>query len=100
MRDLIRQVRPLFYVLIVSLWSACSTTPPAPVPPGPVPASIYEQACANLASLGCSAGKVADCAAVMQADEEAHLTELNPTCLAVAKTQDEARACKSVRCSP
>jgi hypothetical protein len=71
--------------------ASCATVPP-------IPTSLYGEACANLNALGCPEGAKANCAAVMQTAQEAHLTDLRPSCLAAAKTQDEARACGSVTC--
>jgi hypothetical protein len=73
-------------------FSACATVHPVPV-------DVYPAACSNLAQLGCPEGARPNCAAVMKRADDDHLTDTRASCLAVAKTADEARACGSVRCA-
>jgi len=81
----------------VLLWLSYGCASPQPVPtPQPDPA-IYQAACDQLATIGCPEGAMPNCAAVLQSAQEAHLTNLRPTCLAAAQSQDAARAC-GTRC--
>jgi hypothetical protein len=88
-------MRSFILALTIALTSCATPSPTPDPPPGP---DIYGAACANLAAVGCPEGSRDNCAEVMQQAQEAHLTDLHPTCLAAAKTQDAARACGSVRC--
>jgi hypothetical protein len=80
-------------ILTLSLaFSACATDPPVPV-------DVYPAACLNLQSLGCPEGARPNCAAVMKRADDDHLTDTHASCLAGAKTAEDARACGSVRCA-
>ena len=89
------------FVLIVflsSIGADCGHSGPAPAPSPPIPpAAIYEEACANLAGLGCSEGVDASCAATMQATD-GKVVDIKAACLAAAKTVGDVRACGTVEC--
>lgn len=84
--------------------------PLPPVPPGPppavadagpdapVPGSVVEMACANLARLQCPEGLRLDCVTVAQKAMDTHTTNLKLECLISAQTVAEVQACGSVSC--
>jgi hypothetical protein len=79
--------------------------PPAPVPtptPPPVPppvGDVYDDACAALAAIPCAEGKSKNCAVSMRQADKAHLTKINPGCLASARTKAQAVSCGFVKCA-
>jgi len=102
-------------LLVFSLdGSACSSPPPAPPPqpapapappPAPVPASdVYDEACVNERSLGCSVSD--DCAAVFRHAVEPHpgqtpltvVSEKTAQCIAAATSKEAVRACGYADC--
>jgi hypothetical protein len=65
--------------------------------------SVCSTACANLKRIGCPEGDTPDggksCVSICEAAEASGKFNLQPACVSVAKTKDDVRACKSVRCS-
>jgi hypothetical protein len=100
-------VRLLWSLGVVLLLAACKcTATPSPVDPSPpcvgsgcnplfpdagASRDEFVTACAVLAGLGCPEGQRSDCAAVMQ--HSTTVTLVPTSCIAAAKTVDDARAC-------
>jgi hypothetical protein len=70
-----------------------------PLPPSP-PTPAYATICGNLATLGCPEGLASNCATTFENAENERMADLKPSCLLSAKTQDEVRACGTVKCQP
>lgn len=108
-------MRMLIGSIVMTAVSLAAECPPSPAPPGPdasdagppvardasapVDASSPSAtACANLAALGCTEGKAANCAATIDHVLAEHLTTVNVACLSGAKTKAAAHACGFVEC--
>jgi hypothetical protein len=76
------------------------TPTPAPVPTPAPPGDAYDAACANLKALGCSSGKVVNCASSMRLVDQEHATRkpLNVACFTTAKSIAAVRVCGFVVC--
>jgi len=87
-------------VLLAASCGSCASTTPVPDPaPTPDPsADVYEAACSNLATWGCSEGLADNCADTIKKTQEGGLVDLKPSCLANAKSVGEIQACGSVEC--
>jgi len=92
------RVHVLLSLLTLSLIACPKPSPPVPPGPSPTDASfdVYDEACANLATLRCPEGLADNCAATLRVTA-AHVN-LAPECLASAATAEVARACGTVDC--
>ena len=89
-------------LLLCAAFGDCSHVTPAPTPavdagPSPTP-SIYAEACANLAGLGCWEGIDDTCTSTMQKDD-GKVVDIKVSCLAAAKTVGDVQACGTVACT-
>jgi hypothetical protein len=64
----------------------------------PKPSTPCETACAQLATLGCTEGKAADCVATCTQLVNSHLTPFDPACCYNAKTVAAERKCPRITC--
>jgi hypothetical protein len=89
---------PTQSIFVVTL--ACAILlgcPPKPNPPN-ASGDLCFDACKTLEWLECSVGSDPKCVETCKRVQEERITNLNPACLASARTQEEARKCGSVRC--
>jgi hypothetical protein len=92
-------MKNLSFVILFAIGCTSVTPVPDPVPPSPGPsASVYEEACANLAAWGCAEGMDETCVSTLQTVQEKRLTDLAPSCLAKAASVAELRSCGTVEC--
>ena len=88
-------------ILIAMTLAGCPNKPtPTPSPDsGSTPsATVYEAACANLITWGCSEGLADNCVETLQKTQERGLVDMKPSCLASAKSVGDVQACGSVEC--
>lgn len=94
---------PLCFLALSAVLLGCPKPSPGPAPPPDASdggedldasRASCAKACANLTSLGCP---ISDCPAACT-KAQGTLTDLHPSCIAKAKTKEEARACGSVKC--
>lgn len=101
--------RKYFALCLVSGLVACSScthSAPTLFPPVAVDGGTQNDgglgaakaACANVARVGCSDGKDANCAAVLDNVVATSLTGVSLSCLTTAQTQADVRLCGLFRC--
>jgi hypothetical protein len=76
------------------------SSPPPPPPPSQCSPNMNDScwcalACVELNALGCPEGTATTCQSVCEHAQTAHLTNLNPGCLAKAATVAQAQACEA-----
>jgi|WetSurMetagenome_2_1015567.scaffolds.fasta_scaffold713134_2 hypothetical protein len=84
-------------ILLLTIALVGCATPPAPAPTDP---TSCRDACSNLAKLGCPEGLAANCESTCKRASDEGLTDLRPSCLREATSQEEARSCGTVTCGP
>lgn len=100
-------MRPFAFVLLAAVLAGCPPAPTSCQPPSPQAdaappdGDACERACSNIKALGCPEGEPKtgeSCVMVCRHTQVTGLTDLQPECLAAARSVDDVRACHTLKC--